>query len=142
MRTFLYGVMEGFARLHAWILTWNDGIEGRFSDKELHFLVFGVGSLLLFVVVHRLFQWLAEHSIATISWLYTFTVVVVLAFAIEIGQHQSGTGYMEFMDIVYGVYGFLVFVAAYLLLVFVGKRIWKAMGQSRRKNGRTEEHSE
>lgn len=139
MRTFLYGIMEGFARLHAWILTWNDGMEGRFSDKELHFLVFGVGSLLLFVGVHRLFQWLAERSIATISWLYTFTVVVVLAFAIEIGQHQSGTGYMEFMDIVYGVYGFLVFVAAYLVLVFVGKKAWKALGRSRRKDAREEE---
>ena len=36
------------------------------------------------------------------------TLIIVITFAIEIGQKVTGTGNMEFADIVMGVFGFIV----------------------------------
>jgi hypothetical protein len=55
----------------------------------------------------------------TISWFYTLTVAVVLAFAIEIGQNQTNTGNMEFWDIVYGINGYLFFFAIFIVLLIL-----------------------
>ena len=60
-------------------------------------------------VIYPIFMWLANKDrIMTITWIYVFTLIIVLTFAIEIGQGVSGTGGMEFADIVFGVVGFLV----------------------------------
>ena len=37
-----------------------------------------------------------------------FTLIIVITFAIEIGQKVTNTGNMEFADIVFGVVGFIV----------------------------------
>ncbi len=42
-----------------------------------------------------------------ISWIYVFTLIIVITFAIEIGQRVTNTGVMEFKDIVFGVFGFI-----------------------------------
>ena len=42
-----------------------------------------------------------------IAWIYVFTVMIVLTFAIEIGQKITNTGNMEFADIMFGLVGFL-----------------------------------
>ena len=65
--------------------------------------------MVLIFVIYPIFKWLAYNdSIMTITWIYVFTLIIVLTFAIEIGQKVSNTGAMEFADIMFGVAGFLV----------------------------------
>ena len=56
-----------------------------------------------------------DHTMV-ITWLYVFTVIIVLAFAIEIGQWYTGTGVMESQDIAYGITGFLVMFLLFAIL--------------------------
>ncbi|MCD8381058.1 MAG: hypothetical protein LUC95_12245 [Lachnospiraceae bacterium] len=105
---FLYAIVELFARVHSQILTLNDAYEYNFSDKELHFLVIGVLGMALIFVVYPIFKLLAATGhVMVISWVYVFTLIIVVTFAIEIGQRVTGTGTMEFADIMFGVVGFL-----------------------------------
>ena len=63
----------------------------------------------LVLVLHPLFTLLAKTDhVLVITWLYVFTVIIVLTFAIEIGERASGNGTMEFADIAFGVVGFMV----------------------------------
>jgi len=50
--------------------------------------------------------------------------VLVLSFAIELGQWWTGTGYMESRDIAYGIAGFLVmfFIFAVVRALFLAIR--------------------
>ncbi|NTW96708.1 MAG: hypothetical protein HGB31_08835 [Erysipelotrichaceae bacterium] len=75
--------------------------------------------MLIFVLVQAGFKRLAKLSIKIVSFLYTLTLGIVIAFAIEIGQWKSGTGKMDFADIVYGIYGFVLFFVAYQLTEFL-----------------------
>ena len=54
----------------------------------------------------------------------TFTVMIVLTFAIEIGQGVSGTGAMEMEDIVAGMAGFLAVFLVFALLRAIWRAIW------------------
>lgn len=87
------------------------------NDKQLHFLVIGFLGIILFVLVDRVFKFLVRYSLTAISFIYTFTVLVVFVFAIEIGQKVTGRGNMEFQDIVEGLWGFLVVFVIYLTVV-------------------------
>ena len=51
-----------------------------------------------------------------IAWIYVFTVILVITFAIEIGQKVTNTGNMEFADIVFGVVGFFVMFFIFALV--------------------------
>lgn len=105
----LYWMVEQVARVHSYLLHMNDAYEYDFSDKQLHFLIIGVLGMLLIFVVYPLFKWLARHGhVMVISWIYVFTLILVIAFAIEIGQRVTHTGNMEFADICYGALGFLL----------------------------------
>ena len=97
------------ARIHDHILGINDAGGWYFDDKQLHFIVFGIFGMLMLFVLYPIFKALANsgHTMV-ITWLYVFTVVIVVSFAVEIGQWYMGTGYMESEDIAYGVTGFLV----------------------------------
>ena len=114
MEQLLYAVVGLVARIHNSILSWNDSIETSFTDKELHFLVIGIVGILLIFAVHPLFLWLSKtgHTMI-VSFLYVFTVIIVIAFAIEIGQGFTGSGSMEQGDITYGILGFLFFFAIF-----------------------------
>lgn len=57
-----------------------------------------------------------HNHVMVISWLYVFTVILVITFAIEIGQKVTGTGAMEFADIVFGVVGFLAMFLIFALI--------------------------
>ncbi len=108
MKTFLYWIVEMIARIHNKLLGLNDAYEYNFSDKELHFLVIGILGMLMIFVVHPLFKWLVRHNhIMVVSWIYVFTLIIVITFAIEIGQRVTNTGVMEFADIMFGVLGFI-----------------------------------
>lgn len=111
----LYRLMGIIARIHNYIMHLNDRFEYNFSDKALHFLVIGVLGIGLIFVVYPLFKWLAQKKhIMAIAWIYVFTLILVITFAIEIGQKISGTGNMEFDDIVFGMPGFFTMFAAFV----------------------------
>ena len=117
MEQLLYAIVGLVARIHNSILTWNDSIETSFTDKELHFLAIGILGILLIFIVHPLFLWLTKRGHTMIvSFLYVFTVILVIAFAIEIGQGVTGTGAMEFDDILFGIIGFLFFFVIFALI--------------------------
>lgn len=108
LKEFLYWIVEVIAKIHSYILRLNDAYEYNFTDKELHFLVIGVLGMCMIFVVYPIFKWLARRDhIMTISWIYVFTMIIVITFAIEIGQKVTGTGAMEFADIMLGVVGFI-----------------------------------
>ena len=111
--TFLRDMTLLVAQVHAMLMHLNDNFELRLDDKALHFIVMAVLGMLLFFVVHFVFKRLARISISVLSFIYVFTVMTVLGFAIEIGQRISGTGEMDFADIVAGLYGVLAFFAVY-----------------------------
>ncbi len=91
------------------------------DDKQLHFLVIGLLGIVLFLFVHKLFKYLIRYSLTAISFMYTFTVLVVLVFAIELGQKLTGRGSMEFQDIVEGLWGFMIAFAIYLGVVTIAR---------------------
>lgn len=108
MRGFLYWIVEIIAEIHSRLLTINDACEYNFSDKELHFLIIGALGMAMVFVVHPVFKWLVKHNhIMVVSWIYVFTLIIVITFAIEIGQRVTNTGVMEFADIMFGVMGFI-----------------------------------
>ncbi|MBE6029509.1 MAG: hypothetical protein E7226_05075 [Clostridiales bacterium] len=117
MEQLLYTIAGLVARIHNFILSWNDSIETSFTDKELHFLVIGLFGLALILALHPLFLWLARtgHTMF-ITFFYVFTVIIVITFAIEIGQGVLGTGAMEQGDITYGIMGFLFFFAIFAII--------------------------
>ena len=131
MKEFLYMIVGWIAEIHSYLMRFNDSYEYNFSDKELHFIVIGLlGMAFVFIVypletnpdgsvsllgmafvfiVYPVFKWLAKHNhVMVIAWIYVFTLILVITFAIEIGQKVTNTGAMEFADIVFGVVGFIV----------------------------------
>lgn len=114
MHTIVYNFVMLITRVHNYLLTLNNQFENSFTDKELHFLIVGAFGIALVLLLHPIFLWLSKtgHTMV-ISFLYVLTVVLVLTFAIEIGQGYYGTGAMELDDVIYGVAGFLAFFAAF-----------------------------
>lgn len=122
MGRLLYWGVELVAKIHEKIMQLNNAFETNFSDKELHFLVIGLLGMGMIFVVYPLFKWLAKRNREmVIAWIYVFTVLVVITFAVEIGQKITGTGNMEFGDIVMGLAGFLVMFGLFILL----RMVWK-----------------
>lgn len=113
MKEFLYAIVGWIARVHNTIMTWNDAYEQSFTDKELHFIVIGLLGIAMVLVIYPLFKALAKKHVLVIAWIYVFTLVLVITFAIETGQGITHTGVMDFEDVEYGVLGFL-----FMFLVF------------------------
>ena len=121
----IYTFTTWVARVHESVLRINDAGGWYFDDKQLHFIVFGIFGMMLIFVLYPLFKLLARYDhTMVITWLYVFTVILVLAFAIEVGQWYTGTGVMESQDIAYGITGFLVmfFIFAVLRGLYHGIR--------------------
>lgn len=134
MKEFLYKIMEVVAWAHTKILSLNDAYETNFTDKELHFLVIGVLGLLLVFIIQPIFKWLAENDhVLVITWIYVFTLILVLTFAIEIGQKLTHTGVMEFADIMFGLVGFLVIFLIYPLFRGIIRLILKLIAAIKKK---------
>ena len=117
MTKFLYAIVSYIAKIHNMVLSLNDTYEYQFTDKELHFIVIGAIGMIILFCVYPVFNYLAKKNhILSISSIYAFTLIVVITFAIEIGQKITKTGNMEFADILFGVSGFIFM---YLLLVAI-----------------------
>ncbi len=91
------------------------------NDKQLHFWVIGIIGIITFFVVYFCFKLVAKlkWSIAILSFIYTFTMMVVLVFAIELQQAITNRGNMEFADAVAGLWGFLVFFMIYAVVAII-----------------------
>lgn len=117
MKEFLYWCVGIIARIHDQLMHLNDAFEVNFTDKEMHFLVIGLLGMAMIFVVYPLFKYLAKHNHEmVIAWIYVFTLIIVITFAIEIGQKITKTGNMEFADIMYGVVGFLAMFFIFSIL--------------------------
>ena len=101
------------AQVHDMLMRINDGFELQLGDKDWHFIIMAIIAMVLFWMVHFVFKRLAKWSITAVSFIYVFTVMTVFGFAIEIGQKITGTGEMDFADIVAGLSGVLMFFAVY-----------------------------
>lgn len=135
MKALLYWVVGWIARIHEYLLGLNDAYEYHFTDKELHFLVIGLIGMGLIFVIYPVFKYLAKHGHEmVITWIYVFTVIIVLTFAIEIGQRLTGTGSMEFADIMFGLVGFILMFAVFSALRMIFHGILDALRN--RKNHR------
>ena len=117
MSKYLHVLVAWMARAHDYIMTFNDSFEYNFSDKELHFLVIGAIGLMLIMAIYPIFKLLASRNrVLAITWIYVLTVLTVLTFAIEIGQGVTGTGAMDFGDVVAGMSGFFAVTGAIIVL--------------------------
>lgn len=113
----IYTFSIWIARIHDKFLSIFDAGGWYFDDKQMHFIVMGVFGMAMLLVLYPIFKWLAKHDhTMVITWLYVFTVVMTLSFAIEIGQWWTGTGQMEGRDITFGVAGFLVMFFIFVVL--------------------------
>lgn len=121
------------AQVHDSMMRLNDGFELSLGDKDWHFIVMALLGMVLFFVVHAVFSRLAKWSVTAVSFIYVFTVMTVLGFAIEIGQRISGTGEMDFADIVAGLYGVLAFFAVYTVYRLLVMAISACIGWRRKK---------
>ena len=122
MTQFLYWAVGLVAKIHNYLMQLNNSCETAFTDKELHFIVIGLLGMGMIFVIYPLFKYLARnHHEMVIAWIYVFTVIVGITFAIEIGQKITGTGHMEFADILYGIVGFLVMFFVFCIL----RGIWR-----------------
>lgn len=122
LRDLLLYIVIIISKIHSWILSLNDAYEYNFSDKELHFIVIGILGMGILLVTYPIFKWLAKKNyILLISWIYAFTLVIVITFAIEIGQRVTHTGAMEFSDIAFGCVGFLAMFVIYAFVRMIVK---------------------
>ena len=137
LKELLYYGVEVIAKIHNKLLSINDKFEYNFTDKELHFLVIGILGMAMIFVLYPLFKWLAKKNhVMVIAWFYVFTVIVVITFAIEIGQKATNTGNMEFADIVFGIVGYIVMFLIFGSIRSIYKGIRKMI---KKKNENREE---
>lgn len=123
MKELLYFGVSLISKIHNMIMQLNNAFETNLSDKDLHFLVIGLLGMGMIFVIYPLFSYLAKKNhVMAIAWIYVFTVIVVISFAIEIGQKITHTGNMEFADIMYGLVGFLsmFLVFSFIRLLYRG----------------------
>lgn len=140
MNEFLRGIVEQIAKLHSYIMKLNDQFETNFTDKQLHFLIIGILGMGLIFLIYPLFKWLAKRKhVMVITWIYVFTLVLVLTFAIEIGQGWTKTGVMEFGDIMFGVFGFIMFFVIFSCIRGIYHVIRKLIQNSKARKMKQEE---
>jgi hypothetical protein len=111
--------------IHDTLMNITGALGFTFTDKDLHFWVIGIIGIIMFILTQVFFKILSKWSITAISFIYTFTVLIVIVFAIEIQQKVTGSGNMEFADVVAGINGFIVIFLLYLLLKIGYKVILK-----------------
>lgn len=117
--------------LHDVIISATGRLGFHLSDKDLHFWLVGGLGMVIFILSDKVFRWVAKLNISVISFIYTFTVLVVLVFALEIEQGITGRGNMEFKDIVAGLWGFMAFFSVYLFIRVIVSGLNRLAGRRR-----------
>ena len=128
----LYFLIELITSIHNTILTWNDNNLIGLSDKDLHFVVIGILGILMIAIIYPLFKCHAKSlHIPKLTCIYVFTLIIVITFAIEIGQGITHTGTMDFVDIVAGIAGFLLMYIVLAIITSVISGILYLIKQSK-----------
>ena len=141
MKEMLYWIVGWITKIHNYILHLNDAFEYNFTDKELHFLVVGVLGMGLVFGIYPIFRWLVQRNhVLTLTWIYVFTLIIVLTFAIEIGQKITHSGNMEFADIMTGVFGFVLMFFVFATIREVCRMILRLFSEKKKDDdGRRQE---
>ena len=93
-----------------------------YDDKKLHFIVIGIFGILMFLVLKPLFNYLSKKDLViSITFIYVITLLIVISFAIEIGQYITGSGAMDLKDIGAGLFGFLCIFLFYVSVYYTYK---------------------
>ncbi|MFJ7307935.1 hypothetical protein [Peribacillus frigoritolerans] len=119
MKEIIQILAEIVNNLHDFILFFvSDTLNSNATDKDLHFWIMGIIGFIIFLFVLFLSNLISRmrFGITILSFLYTFTVMVVLVFAIEIQQALTSRGNMEFQDAAVGLWGFIVFFMVFAVL--------------------------
>jgi len=115
--------------LHDFIINLCWRFDLHFDDKQLHFIVIAIIGMFIYIVVDMFFKSMSKYNISILSFIYTFTVLVVIVFGIEIGQKITRRGNMEFSDIMAGLWGFIasfvIYIVIYNFILFIKKNIRK-----------------
>lgn len=119
--------------IHDLLMDFTDRLGWDLTDKDLHLWVFGIIGILSFGIVHTVFKVVSKYSITALSFFYTFTVLLVIVFAIEIQQKITGRGEMSFDDAVISIWGFLLFFFVYLIFKGIILYFNKLVKKDRRK---------
>lgn len=120
LKTIVDWLINIIYKTHTYFMSMNDSFETQLSDKQLHFVIIGLLGIAMLLVIYPLFKWMAKkHLTVLISWFYVFTVLVVITFAIEIGQWYSHTGQMDFNDILAGLVGYFAMSFIFILIVAI-----------------------
>ena len=132
MTTIITLVIKIINKFHGKFLALNDQYGLNFSDKQLHFIIIGLFGFAMCLVIQPIFEWLSKKGLTIlITFIYAFSAVIVVTFAIEIGQGWAGTGDMDFKDIVSGLAGFfiffLIYLAVYGIYALLKKELKKAL---------------
>lgn len=126
MTRIIYLFITFINKLHNKLFYYNDYKGLNLTDKQLHFIVIGLFGFCLLAFIQPLFAWISKHfGLLFITFSYVFTIVLMLSFAIEVGQAYSGSGTMDFYDIASGILGFFTAFAIYLIIYIVYKSIKK-----------------
>ncbi|MCG2769569.1 MAG: hypothetical protein ABIK79_09630 [Chloroflexota bacterium] len=122
-------------RLHDILLLVVGKLGLRFNDKQLHFWVLGLIGIVLFVAVDVAFRRISKWSVSALSFIYTLTVLVVIALSMEIQQQITRRGALDFNDIIAGIWGFIVLLGLYVLVriaIRVGSKLYQKVIDKRR----------
>lgn len=115
-KQFLGYIVKIVALIHKAIMSLNDRFELFLSDKALHFIVVAAMGMLFLLIIYPLFKWLVEeHKLIYVAWIYVFTILVAITLLIEIGQDYTGTGTMDFADIMSGLFGYIIVSTGYIV---------------------------
>lgn len=122
--------------IHDFILIFvSDTLNSNATDKDLHFWIMGIIGIIIFIFVLFLSNIISRlrFGITILSFIYTFTVMVVLVFAIEIQQALTSRGNMEFQDAAIGLWGFIVFFLVFVVISFFYLFIMKFIKQTKNR---------
>lgn len=124
----IHDIIQIFTEKMGWDLT----------DKDLHFWLIGFIGVIFFLSIHPILKALASLSFTIVSFIYTFTILIVIVFALEIQQKITGRGQMEFEDAIVGLWGFIAMFAGLMAL----KLLYITLMRSNTKNKREEDQSQ
>lgn len=128
MKKLLFEFFNVVANIHDNIIAQTQSV---FNDKEMHFIIFGVLGLIVFIML----RWFFKHASYTLAAISTsIFVVLVMAVAVEVGQKITNTGNLETMDAVVGVIGALVFIIMFAILIFIIESLLKLVHKRKEKD--------
>ncbi|MBO0999530.1 hypothetical protein ACDZ29_22985 [Peribacillus sp. RS7] len=136
MKEIIQILAEIVNNLHDFILFFvSDTLNSNATDKDLHFWIMGIIGIIIFLFVLFLSNLISRmrFGITILSFLYTFTVMVVLVFAIEIQQALTSRGNMEFQDAAIGLWGFIVFFMVFAVLSSIFLLVKNFFKQSKKR---------